>query len=242
MRETTRTFVILAMTALAVLPAPFAMAGGSRLQAAEFQGPGLQVPGLQAAGIQASMTGEVHEPVGEVTTMPYGWADFCGRRPDECRVDALEPADIVLTAKVLRVLKRVNGSVNAAIEPVSNLEHWGTMLDHWDYPVDGKGDCKIYALQKRKVLMEMGFPRQALLMTIVRDHENNGHTILTVKTDKGDLILDNMAEDIKVWDMTGYNFVKRQSQSDPNVWVSIGAPASAPRTTAAAAISGRTLN
>ena len=66
------------------------------------------------------------------------------------------------------------------------------MLDHWDYPTDGKGDCKIYALWKRKLLMDIGFPRQALLMTIVRDLEGNGHTILTVKTDRGEIILDNM--------------------------------------------------
>ena len=35
-------------------------------------------------------------------------------------------------------------------------------------------------------------------MTIVRDLDGNGHTILTVKTDKGDLILDNMVEDDQV--------------------------------------------
>ena len=55
--------------------------------------------------------------------------------------------------------------------PLSNFDHWGTTLDHWDYPTDGKGDCKIYALWKRKLLMDIGFPRQALLMTIVRDLE-----------------------------------------------------------------------
>jgi predicted transglutaminase-like cysteine proteinase len=180
-------------------------------------------------------------PVGAVTAMPYGWADFCGRHADECRVEALEPVDVVLTPRVMRMLRRINSTVNAAIEPVSNLDHWGTLLDHWDYPTDGKGDCKIYALQKRKMLLEMGFPRQALLMTIVRDQEDNGHTILTVKTDKGDLILDNMVEDIRAWDRTGYKFVKRQSQNDPNVWVSIGT-SSAPGTTAAAVTSSRMVN
>lgn len=36
------------------------------------------------------------------------------------------------------------------------------MLDHWDYLVDGMGDCKIYALFKRKLLLDACFPRQAL--------------------------------------------------------------------------------
>ncbi len=169
--------------------------------------------------------------VGDVTRVPYGWADFCSRRPGECRVDVLDPVEVVMTPQVTRVLAVVNASVNASIEPVSNLEHWGTLLDHWDYPADGKGDCKIYALWKRKQLLDRGFPRQALLMTIVRDLDGNGHTILTVKTDRGDLILDNMVGEIRFWDETGYDFVKRQSQADPNVWVSIG-PATMPVTTA----------
>ena len=170
-------------------------------------------------------------PVGDVTRVPYGWADFCGRRPAECRVDVLDPVDVVLTPDVMTTLRAVNREANGAIEPVSNLDHWGTLLDHWDYPTDGKGDCKIYALWKRKLLLDMGYPRQALLMTIVRDLDGNGHTILTVKTDRGDLILDNMVGEIRLWDETGYKFVKRQSQADPNVWVSVG-PATMPVTTA----------
>ena len=169
--------------------------------------------------------------IGDVTRVPYGWADFCTRRAEECRVDVLDPVDLVLTPQVMHVLEDVNAQANATIEPVSNLDHWGTLLDHWDYPVDGKGDCKIYALWKRKLLLDRGFPRQALLMTIVRDLEGNGHTILTVKTDKGDFILDNMVGEVRLWDATGYRFVKRQSQADPNVWVSVG-QASMPVTTA----------
>ena len=179
-----------------------------------------------------AMLAPVHAaPVGGVTRVPYGWADFCTRRPTECRVDVLDPVDVVMTPRVMRTLEGVNGEVNDEIEPVSNLDHWGTLLDHWDYPTDGKGDCKIYALWKRKQLLDLGFPRQALLMTIVRDLDGNGHTVLTVKTDKGDFVLDNMVGEIRLWDETGYKFVKRQSQADPNVWVSVG-PASMPVTTA----------
>jgi predicted transglutaminase-like cysteine proteinase len=128
---------------------------------------------------------------------------------------------VKVTADVWEVLVRINRQVNASIEPISNFDHWGTLLDHWDYPVDGKGDCKIYALYKRKLLLERGFPRQALLMTIVLDLNGEGHTILTVKTDRGDFILDNLSDEVRPWSAPGYRFVKRQSQEDPNVWVSI---------------------
>ena len=160
--------------------------------------------------------------VGDATRTPYGWADLCGRQPQECQVEALDPVDLHLSPRTWAILERIDARVNADIEPVSNLDHWGTMLDHWDYPSDVKGDCKIYALWKRKLLIDLGFPRQALLMTIVRDLEGNGHTILTVKTDRGDYILDNMVPEIRAWDATGYKFVKRQSQTDPNLWVSVG--------------------
>jgi hypothetical protein len=49
----------------------------------------------------------------------------------------------------------------------------------------------------------------------------NGHAVLTVKTDRGEYILDNQTDDILFWADTGYRFVKRQSQSDPNGWVSL---------------------
>ena len=57
---------------------------------------------------------------------------------------------------------------------------------------------------------------------MVHDLDNEGHTILTVKTDKGEFVLDNQNENVVAWTETGYRFVKRQSQSDPNVWVSLG--------------------
>ncbi|MGO9686857.1 MAG: transglutaminase-like cysteine peptidase [Beijerinckiaceae bacterium] len=166
-----------------------------------------------------------YAPIGGETTVPYGWLDFCGRRPNECNVPILPAVDVRLTATTQQILDQVNREVNAYIKPVSNLDHWGTIIDHWDYPIDGRGDCKIYALFKRKLLMEAGFPRQALLMTIVRDHNDQGHAILTVKTDKGEFILDNLTNDIKIWDATGYRFVKRQAQENPNVWLAIAAAA-----------------
>jgi predicted transglutaminase-like cysteine proteinase len=158
---------------------------------------------------------------GGPTSVPYGWLDFCHRQPQECNQQPLAPTDINLTAENWRVFNKVNHLVNETIIPISNYDHWGTMLDHWDYPTDGKGDCKIYALWKRKLLIDAGFPRQALLMTIVRDQNGEGHTILTVKTNHGEFILDNMRQEILSWDATGYRFYKRQSQENPNVWVSI---------------------
>ncbi len=166
--------------------------------------------------------------VGAETSVPYGWVDFCGRRPEECSLGKLKPLDVRLTKSSWAELNRINRRVNGAIEPMTNLAHWGTMLDHWDYPVDGKGDCKVYALYKRKLLVEAGFPRQALLMTVVKDLEGEGHAILTVKTDRGEYVLDNLTDEIRPWDATGYTYLKRQAQDDPNVWLDLGGVRGAP--------------
>ena len=62
-------------------------------------------------------------------------------------------------------------------------------------------------------------------MTVVKDLNDEGHAILTVKTNRGEFILDNLTDTIRPWNATGYQFLKRQSQEDPNVWVAIGDPA-----------------
>lgn len=173
-----------------------------------------------------------YAPIGSATSVPYGWVDFCGRRPEECTLGKQKPLDVRLTKATWAVLNRINKRVNSAIEPMTNLAHWGTTLDHWDYPVDGKGDCKVYALYKRKLLVDAGFPRQALLMTIVKDLEGEGHAILTVKTDRGEFVLDNLAEEIRPWDATGYEFLKRQAQDNVNVWLDMGGEKGEPLATA----------
>jgi predicted transglutaminase-like cysteine proteinase len=107
------------------------------------------------------------------------------------------------------------------------------VVERWNYPDDGYGDCEDYVLLKRRMLMQAGWPREALLITVVRDKKGEGHAVLTVKTDRGEFILDNQEEEVLLWYETGYRFVKRQSQSNPNVWVSLGDPRPAISTAAA---------
>ena len=69
-------------------------------------------------------------------------------------------------------------------------------------------------LLKRRMLMQAGWPREALLITVVRDKHGDGHAVLTVKTDKGEYILDNQNDKFAVVG-NRLSFVKRQSQADP---------------------------
>jgi predicted transglutaminase-like cysteine proteinase len=167
--------------------------------------------------------------VGGAARAPVGWSEFCTDYAPECDTKALDARDIVLTTKAWKELARINGKVNDTIKPETDLEHWG-VAERWDYPTDGRGDCEDYVLLKRRMLMQAGWPRQALLITVVRDKQGEGHAVLTVKTDKGEFILDNQNDEILLWSDTGYQFVKRQSQTDPNAWVALGDPRPAPAT------------
>jgi predicted transglutaminase-like cysteine proteinase len=162
-----------------------------------------------------------HVLVSEVTQPPPGWVEFCARQPGECPSTTTAPQDLALSRKAWRDLVRVNNWVNETIKPLTDLEHWG-VVERWSYPDDGYGDCEDYALLKRRMLIEAGWPRAALLLTLVRGADGEGHAVLTVTTDKGDYVLDNQNENVVAWTETGYRFVKRQSQRDPNVWVSLG--------------------
>lgn len=169
----------------------------------------------------------LYASLGPETSIPFGWIDFCRRYRGECDADAGPLRDIDLTAKASKDIQRINAYVNHATQPVSDMDHWH-VVDRWDYPSDGKGDCEDFALLKRRMLIERGYPRAALLMTVVKEANGDGHAVLTIRTNRGEFVLDNMNDTVKPWSMTPYRFVKRQSAVDPNVWVAIGEPTLAP--------------
>lgn len=169
--------------------------------------------------------------VSGTTSPPIGWVRFCVEYAPQCKTKPSTPQDVTLTARAFAFLVHINRWVNANIRPITDQKHWG-VVERWNYPDDGYGDCEDYVLEKRRMLMAAGWPRSALLITVVHDESDEGHAVLTIATDKGEFVLDNQRDDVLLWSQTGYRFLKRQSQSDPNVWVSLGAPSEAPATAA----------
>ena len=158
------------------------------------------------------------------------WVDFCRRHEADCRVDLHEPDSVRMSPALWKALNDVNRQVNHTVSSVTDLEHWGS-VDRWDYAEDNLGDCEDFQLLKRKRLVELGVPRRVMLMTVVLDENNEGHAVLMVRTDRGDIILDNKRDAVLAWQNTGYTYIKRESQVDTS-WVSL-APSSQVATTAA---------
>lgn len=150
---------------------------------------------------------------------PFGFVQFCERWPDECVPSANHENRFAATPQRLSELDEINRRVNAQIAPATDQELYGT-AEHWTLPSD-RGDCEDYALLKRQLLVQRGWPSSVLLMTVVRDERGDGHAVLTARTSQGDLILDNKVSDIRIWHKTGYRFVMRQSFVEPRLWMSL---------------------
>jgi len=168
--------------------------------------------GIPIASLPADAAGDARAP--------YAWNDLCKRSPAECRVNPNEADRVEMTPKLWKTIVSLNSRINREIEAVTDDEHWG-VVDRWDLPEDGKGDCEDFALLKRKRLAEAGVPRRAMLMTVVIDEENAGHAVLMIRTDRGDFILDNKRNAVLPWSQTGYVYVKRESQLRTG-WTSLG--------------------
>jgi predicted transglutaminase-like cysteine proteinase len=161
------------------------------------------------------------------TLPPIGYVNFCRERADECRPSRRFADRVQFTGDKLAELKEVNVSVNDAVAPVTDLDLYGK-VEVWTYPVK-EGDCEDYVLLKRRILIERGWPESTLLITVVRDENNEGHAVLTVRTDRGDFVLDNKQRDVMAWADTPYTYVKQQSARNPLVWTSLLPPSLAPQ-------------
>jgi len=153
------------------------------------------------------------------TTQPVGHYEFCRELPRECRQKSPNAAPTELTRRLWAAMVDINNDVNATVTPRTDMEMWGRE-ERWSYP-SGQGDCEDYALEKRRRLMALGVPAGDLLMTVVRQPNGDGHAVLTVRTSRGDFVLDNLEPRILAWFETDYAFLKRQSALNSGVWVQI---------------------
>ena len=152
---------------------------------------------------------------GEFVLAPMRFIRFCIQNPAECTAGE-QTAVVALDDLARQQMNEVNQAVNARIAPAyasaGNLD-WSITRTY--------GDCNDYAVQKRHRLLELGWPASALSLAVVVTPFGEGHLILTVRTDRGDVVLDNLRQKIVSWNRTGYRFIKRQSKMSPAYWVEV---------------------
>lgn len=172
-----------------------------------------------AAPVQALDTNNVAfiQTSANPTSIPVGHLEFCNNHPAECRANANPVAALSLDNDLWQQLLNINAYINQTVVPVTDQDLY-QVAEFWTYP-NGYGDCEDYALAKRRELINAGWPASTLLMTVVKQANGEGHAVLLVRTDRGDLVLDNQVGSVDLWSQTPYQFIKRQSQADAGQWV-----------------------
>ena len=156
---------------------------------------------------------------GKLTSIPIGHYQFCNQNPDECRLTTRGDVRVQLTQDNWQTLLDINYHANHSIQSITDLDLYGKE-EVWAYP-SYAGDCEDYVLIKRRGLIAAGWPPASLLITVVLQPNGEGHAVLTVRTDRGDLILDNLQERVMVWNETPYTYLKRQSKNHTGKWETI---------------------
>ncbi len=155
------------------------------------------------------------------TLPPMAFTMFCLKYAGECKPHRMvfRGGRLKLTAERWADLKEVNHSVNTGIRPQANLE--GLAGEKWLlHPASG--DCNDYAVTKRHELIARGWPARAVLLSEVVTTWGEHHLVVVVRTFSGDLVLDNLTQNITPWSRKPYRWVRIQMPKNPNYWASLG--------------------
>jgi predicted transglutaminase-like cysteine proteinase len=154
------------------------------------------------------------------TLAPMAYTQFCIRYAEDCESKPIRfrGGPVRMTDERLDQLATVNKDVNESIRPQFNYR--GLAGETWVISPD-RGDCNDYAVTKRHQLIEMGWPARSLLLSEVVTTSGEHHLVVVVRTNKGDLVLDNMTGSIRRWHQTPYRWVRIQMPNNSRLWATI---------------------
>jgi len=156
------------------------------------------------------------------TLSPFQHVRFCQRYPADCEPNFKPNERIILDSMNLRLLDQINRRINAAIVP-SRKNYDGNADAIWAI-APRNGDCNDYAVTKRHELLRQGLASSAIRLSVVKTTDGAGHLVVVVATTKGDIVLDNLTDEIRLWEETDYRWLKIQSKNDPHYWVGLRSP------------------
>lgn len=137
---------------------------------------------------------------------PAGHVIFCHYQPTEC--SASQPARIALDEKMMKTVEQVNTKANARRYRAEKLDVW-----------DNGNDCEDYAIRKRRSLRQAGIPDGAMRYAQGKVR-GELHVVLIVRTEGGDMILDNLTSKILPRKQSAVRLESMET-ADPTVWTKI---------------------
>ena len=154
------------------------------------------------------------------TLPPMAFTQFCLKYASDCKPQRLLFGGDRVELNKMRwaELENINRIVNSSIHPVRNED--GLAGEKWLLgPI--RGDCNDYAVTKRHQLIARGWPTRTVLLSEVVTVSGEHHLVTIVRTNGGDLVLDNLTDRILPWSRTPYRWVRIQMPKNPNYWASI---------------------
>lgn len=145
---------------------------------------------------------------------PDGAVGLCAKYKWAC---ATSSRSSLSQSDKIRLASSVNTQVNLQTTAIDDHVQYGRE-EHWALPTARGGDCEDFVLLKKKILIKNGVSAKNLLIATVLDRNLNSHAVLILRTQNGDLVLDNLTNDIHLWKDTGYTFLKLQSPAVPGGW------------------------
>jgi predicted transglutaminase-like cysteine proteinase len=181
-------------------------------------------PGVAAPGVDMQSLDSAQKKIVELgpTLAPFQHVRFCQHYPADCQPNSQANDRIELNSKTVGLLRYINHQVNTVIVPVEKIYDSHIEVS-WTVAPNG-GDCNDYAVTKQHELLHRGLPSSALRLAVVKTDDGDGHLVLVVGTTNGDLVLDNLTEEIRSWNEANYRWLKIQSRNDPNYWVDVKSP------------------
>ena len=165
---------------------------------------------------QLSVSGAPHMKIGGNVLAPIALTVFCLKKPGRC-TPSKNIQTVTLDGNKSAEMVSVHEGVNREI--ISKPDPWGSEMP-WD-DESTVGDCDDYALTKRSKLLDLGWPSSALLLAIAIVPNGEFHLVVVVVTNRGDLVLDNLRQNIVLWNKLPHTWVKRSSPEDPQRWQAI---------------------
>jgi predicted transglutaminase-like cysteine proteinase len=125
-----------------------------------------------------------------------------------------------LTQDQMQRIRAVNARINRTTRSIEDQSQYG-VAEVWALPTTRGGDCEDFALLKKRELIRLGVDPQRLLIATVLDRKRNAHAVLVLRSDQGDLVLDNLTDRIRPWSDTRYVFLRMQDPDRPSRWVNV---------------------
>jgi predicted transglutaminase-like cysteine proteinase len=148
---------------------------------------------------------------------PLGHTQFCARYPRDCDRTSNRNIASIPFGERWPQLNFINAMINAVIAPKA-----GDPAIDSDWLIGpAEGNCNDYAVTKRHLLLEAGWPASALLLAeVVRVTTGEHHLILIVRGTNSDFVLDNLRPFIVGLAETrdDYLWLRVESAENPRFW------------------------